>query len=509
MTLKEALDALDGPRHHRRHRPRRRPRRGRVTGRHGRRARSRGVRRLVRRDRTQHRRGVHDSRLAWPPLPRRPDARDGVARRRGVGPRCGVRTGAVGRGPRRQLPRRGERPQHRQRRHRRGRPARRPRPGRAGRAAFGARGRARRRRPLPAAGDGAEPDRPGEARRAGGHAARPRSVGAGRDGGAGSRPDRAARRAGEGGRAGSADGTRAAGEDGRGAPCRARRPRRPDRREGRDPPTGSGAARRGPARRCRPRGPDHHPPPDLQRQPWHRQDHGCPPGRRDLPRTRAALQGPADRGRPQRAGGRLPRPDRDEDRRGREVRHRWRALHRRGLLAGGRPVRPGGDRHAGQGDGGPPRRSCRDRGRLPLADGRLHRAEPRPREPLPHRDQLPRLHRRRARLDLRGDGVRRAVRLGRRRARPVARAPGPGPARTFVRQRALRPQRAGGRDRAPRLAPPRGRLPHPRAAAPPARRGHRAARRGGRAVRRTPEGDSGAEPQADTAIEHDTAEEQS
>ena len=80
-------------------------------------------------------------------------------------------------------------------------------------------------------------------------------------------------------------------------------------------------------------------------------------------------QGPAGRGRPLRARRRLPRPDRDQDRRGREVGARRRAVHRRGVLALRRPVRHRGDRHPGQGDGGPPRRPGRDRRRLPRPDG--------------------------------------------------------------------------------------------------------------------------------------------
>ena len=80
-----------------------------------------------------------------------------------------------------------------------------------------------------------------------------------------------------------------------------------------------------------------------------------------------------------------------------------RALHRRGLqpdrLGRGRPVRPGGRRHAGQGDGGPARRPGRDRRRLPGADGGLHRREPRPGQPVPHHDRVRRLHRRRAGRD--------------------------------------------------------------------------------------------------------------
>ena len=172
-------------------------------------------------------------------------------------------------------------------------------------------------------------------------------------------------------------------------------------------------------------GADDHPAPDLQRQPRHRQDDRRPAGRRHLPRARPALEGPARRGRPLRAGGRLPRPDRDEDRRGREVRRGRRAVHRRGLLARRRPVRHRGDRHPGQGDGGQARRPGRHRRRLPAADGGLHRPEPRPREPLPHHHRLRRLHRRRARRDLRGDGrPARSTTSTSDVARPAARDPG-------------------------------------------------------------------------------------
>ena len=205
-----------------------------------------------------------------------------------------------------------------------------------------------------------------------------------------------AHRATRGREAGGAGRAGAAAEDRRGAARRARRAGRADRREGRDPPAGRGAAGRGAAQGRRPGRADDHPAHDLQRQPRHRQDHRRPAGGRHLPRARPALEGPAGRGRPLRAGGRLPRPDRDEDRRRGEVRRGRRAVHRRGLLAVRRPVRHRGDRHPGQGDGGQARRPGRDRGRLPGADGRLHRPEPRPREPVPHPDRLRRLHRRRA-----------------------------------------------------------------------------------------------------------------
>ncbi len=51
------------------------------------------------------------------------------------------------------------------------------------------------------------------------------------------------------------------------------------------------------------------------------------------------------------------------------TRHRRRAVHRRGVQPGRRPVRRGGRRHPRQGDGGPPRRPRRRRRRLPGADG--------------------------------------------------------------------------------------------------------------------------------------------
>ena len=117
-----------------------------------------------------------------------------------------------------------------------------------------------------------------------------------------------------------------------------------------------------------------HPAPDLRRQPRHRQDDGRPTGRRHLPGARPAHQGTAGRGRPVRAGRRLPRPDRDQDRRGGRVRRRRRPVHRRGVLALRRPVRHRGDRHPGQGDGGQARGPGGDRRGLPAPDGGLHRA---------------------------------------------------------------------------------------------------------------------------------------
>ncbi|WP_278260197.1 AAA family ATPase [Nocardioides convexus] len=74
---------------------------------------------------------------------------------------------------------------------------------------------------------------------------------------------------------------------------RARRAHRTGQRQGRDPPPGRGPARGGAAQAGRSGHPDHHPPPRLQRQSRHRQDHGRSPGGGDLPRARAAHQGPA------------------------------------------------------------------------------------------------------------------------------------------------------------------------------------------------------------------------
>ena len=243
---------------------------------------------------------------------------------------------------------------------------------------------------------------------------------------------------------------------------------------------------------------DHHPAPDLQRQPRHRQDDGRPAGRRHLPRARAALEGPAGRGRPLRAGGRLPRPDRDEDRRGREVRRGRRAVHRRGLLALRRPVRHRGDRHPGQGDGGQARRPGRDRRRLPAADGGLHlRRTPGSRAGSAPPSTSPTTPTTSWSQIFERDGRRRRVR--RRRAAcstGCASCSAHVAARADVRQRALRPQRARGRDRPARLAAARGRRAHassscarsppttstPAEAVEPARRGRTGRRRRRRRV---------------------------
>ena len=79
------------------------------------------------------------------------------------------------------------------------------------------------------------------------------------------------------------------------------------------------------------RSPTHHPAPRLHRQPGHRQDDRRPARQRDLPGSRPALEGPARRGRPLRAGRGLPGPDGNEDRGRGRLGSRWRAVHRRGL----------------------------------------------------------------------------------------------------------------------------------------------------------------------------------
>ena len=171
----------------------------------------------------------------------------------------------------------------------------------------------------------------------------------------------------------------------------------------------------------------------------------------------AAVRRSPGRGRPLRARRRLPRPDRDQDGGGRRVRRGRGALHRRGLQPHGkrprgRPVRPGVGRHPGQGDGGPPRRPRGHRGRLPGADGGLHRREPRSREPVPHHHRVRGLHRRRARrhpapprdgadYELEPAAVERFLEVLGRSA-----------AGQLVRQRPVRPQRPRGGHRPPRLA---------------------------------------------------------
>ena len=184
-------------------------------------------------------------------------------------------------------------------------------------------------------------------------------------------------------------------------------------------------------------------------------------------RARAAEQGPAGRGRPLGAGRGLPGPDRAQDRGGGGVGGRRRAVHRRGLQPGRRPVRPGGGRHPGQGDGGPPRRPGGHRRGLPGADGGLRRPEPRPVEPVPHDARVRRLHRRRAASDPGLDGGGRRLRPRRGLRGTLRRPAGRQPARPDLRQRPLRPQRAGGRHRPAGVAAARGRGTHRRPAPRP------------------------------------------
>ena len=65
-----------------------------------------------------------------------------------------------------------------------------------------------------------------------------------------------------------------------------------------------------PPPRARPAGARPEPPPRLHRQPRHRQDHGRPPARPDLPDPRRRREGPPGRDRPLAARRRLRRPDR-------------------------------------------------------------------------------------------------------------------------------------------------------------------------------------------------------
>jgi hypothetical protein len=250
----------------------------------------------------------------------------------------------------------------------------------------------------------------------------------------------------------------------RGAARRARRPHRPRAGQARDPPPGGGAAGREASGGCRSQGADDDAPPGVHRQPRHREDHRRPSCRRHLPGARAALRGPPRRGRPLGTRRRLPRADGDQDGRGRRLRGRGSALHRRGLQPDEqrpqwRPVRARGRRHARQGDGGPPRRPRRHRGGLPGADGDLHRCQPRSGQPLPHDHRVRGLHRRRARRDpaARGQGC--GLRSAPRGRRALPGGAGPHPSGGRLRQRPVLAQRPRGGDRSPRVAAAEGRQP--------------------------------------------------
>ena len=94
----------------------------------------------------------------------------------------------------------------------------------------------------------------------------------------------------------------------------------------------------------------------------------------------AALEGPPGRDRPCRPRRGLRRPDRDQESEGRSNGARRRAVHRRGLRAGGRRLqrlRRRGDRDARQAHGGPPQRPRGHRRRLSRRDADLHRLQPR------------------------------------------------------------------------------------------------------------------------------------
>ena len=186
------------------------------------------------------------------------------------------------------------------------------------------------------------------------------------------------------------------------------------------------------------------PAPRLPRQPGHGQDDGGAAARRDVRRDGAAREGPPGRGRPRVARRPVRRPDRDQDRPGDPSRARRRPLHRRGLRADARRrrrparLRRRGGRDAAEADGGPPPPPRRHRRRLPAADARLPRLEPRPALPLRPRDLVPRLLDGRSARDHAPAGGRARVRAraGRGRgARADLRRRG---ARRGVRQRALR-----------------------------------------------------------------------
>ena len=128
----------------------------------------------------------------------------------------------------------------------------------------------------------------------------------------------------------------------------------------------------------------------------HRQDHDRADHRPALQQHRPGQPRPAHRGLAGRPGRGLRRPDRAQGPGGRRSSARWRALHRRGLLAGRgrrRRIRGRGGRHARQAHGGPPRRPGGDRRRVSRADAPVHRFEPRAAQPLHALHRVPRLQR--------------------------------------------------------------------------------------------------------------------
>ena len=170
----------------------------------------------------------------------------------------------------------------------------------------------------------------------------------------------------------------------RGAARRARRARRPRRGEDRGAPPDPAAAHPGAAGLEGPAQPRPHPPPRVRRATRARarpRSPGSSPGSTAPSaccRRATSSSATAPSWSPGYVGQTALKTAEVIERRARR-----RAVHRRGLRARRRRLRQRGDRHAGQGDGGPPRRAARDRRRVPGADGDVHRLEPRAREPVP------------------------------------------------------------------------------------------------------------------------------
>ena len=183
-------------------------------------------------------------------------------------------------------------------------------------------------------------------------------------------------------------------------------------------------------------------------------------------------QGPAGRGRPLRAGRRLPRPDRDEDRRGGGLARPAGCCSSTRRTAWPATSTAGGGRHPGQGDGGPARRPGADRGRLSRPDGRSSSPRtpgwPAGSGPPSSSPTTPTTSWSRSSPAGRGRRLR-------RRRRSASTGSGPSCSRTprgpDVRQRPVRPQPAGGGDRPARLAAARRGRADRRPAAEAARRG--------------------------------------